>query len=976
MDNYCDDASRVSSGAVSSWREALSQLGTTGEPSGDQLRSILSTEVRKDLRYYLNLQESRLRDRLVLDLMTENEDGQDVPVELVDGDPSGLGEADADIVSLLFGAHGETRGRGQHARDLGLGRCAIRPSLYRRLLPQISRTGRFFADLGLANVPPAGPVEFVPRPSLSVRLVIHRCSWNRQTFFRLWGVLVSADARYDLEQPRLLLSDGLALVDKMLYTLPTGHQLDWALRLRRHGPVEFPEVSKDQFVQELSAMPGLPDVEMPPELHWSRLEVPPRPKMVFFSDLSSEQEEEEEEETQAARAPLTAKVLFEYGGLQVAVGSFESAILDEAGRRWFRRDLPSERVHIEKLRQVDVQADGASEVRIERKNLSEVIKALVAVDWSVETEGALVRTNGKLHAKVYSGIDWFELDADVTFAPDAKISLPKLLRGASVGKDMVRLSDGTRGLIPKWIKKYSAVARFGKTAGERLRFLPSQAGVIDVLLAGHEHTSFDLGFEELRAQLDTCSTAKERIQEPEGFKGKLRDYQSDGVGWMQFLANHNYGGCLADDMGLGKTVQVLCLLQGRHSQGSDESRPPSLVVVPKSLVHNWVEEAAKFTQLEVLNYTGARRGERSFSEVDVIVTTYGTLRQEILYFTGLRWTTVVLDEAQAIKNPRSQAAKACRLLQADLRLAISGTPIENGLEELWSLFEFLNPGMLGSLGDFADTGRESSEDWLRAMSRALKPFMLRRTKDEVLKELPGKTEHLWSIPLGEEERKNYDELCRYYQHALRGVLSGEDDNPQSRVHVLEALLRLRQAACHPGLIDAARMDEPSAKLDALFDKLEQIVPRGHKVLIFSQFTSLLEIVRRRLVRHDIGYAYLDGGTSDRQKTVSEFTDNKACSVFLISLKAGGCGLNLTQSDYVFILDPWWNPAIEAQAVDRAYRMGQKNRVFAYKMVAEDTVEQKIVALQLEKRRLADTVVNTPGGPLTQLDAEDLAVLLG
>lgn len=955
----------------SAWREALNQLGSAHKPSDERLRDIFRPQPDKPLRYYVNLRESRLRDRLVLDLMVQGPDGRDIPVELQDGDTKGLSEADADIIRLLFGANGETRARGHHARDLGLGRCSVRPSMYRMLLPQVARTGRFYADLGLSTVEAVGPLGFQAQPALSVRLVIDRLAKSGSDFFRLWGVLASDSVRVDFESPRILLSDGLALVGQTLYLVPPDEHLDWALRLRRHGPVEFPDISKDQFIQELSGLPDLPDVELPPELHWSRMEVLPRPKILFYADKPSKDEQGEED-----KGPppfLKAKVIFEYGGLQVAAGSRESAIVDEVGRRWFRRDLASERAHLERLKAVELQPDGSSNVQVERRKLSDVIKNLISVEWSVESDGVLVRSQSRLRARVQSGIDWFDLEAVVDFGGGATAALPKLLRAAAAGRDTVRLSDGTKGLIPVWIKKYSAVARLGKSSGDRLRFLPSQAGVIDVLLAGHDETSFDVEFEALRGQLESAKTLG-GVEEPHGFKGKLRDYQREGVAWMQFLSRHGYGGCLADDMGLGKTVQVLCLLQGRHPPG--EEQRPSLVIVPKSLVHNWVDEAAKFTELKVINYTGAKRGGQAFSDANIIVTTYGTLRQEILKFTDQRWTTVILDEAQAIKNPTSQAAKACRLLRSDLRLAISGTPIENGLEELWSLFEFLNPGMLGGLGAFADSGREDNEEWLGALSRALKPFMLRRTKDEVLKELPGKTEQLWSIPLGDEERAQYDELVKYYTRALKGVLNGEDRSAGAKVHVLEALLRLRQAACHPGLIDPAKIDSPSAKIDALFEKLEEITRRGYKALIFSQFTTLLEVVRRRLQRNDMQYAYLDGATADRQKTVSQFTDNEDCGIFLISLKAGGCGLNLTQSNYVFILDPWWNPAIEAQAVDRAYRMGQKNRVFAYKMIAENTVEQKIVGLQQEKRRLADAVVNTTGGPMADLDAQDLALLLG
>lgn len=966
MDKHRDGARKGPS--EPRWRDALAKLGGRDD-AVDRLQEALGAENALRLRYHINLRESRLRDRLIIDLFTEGPEGPR-PFQLRDGDTSRLSAADRDIVSLLFGAQGEDRARGRHAPEGSLGRCAVRPGLYRLLLPQLVRTELLFADLALPEVAPDGPLEFGRSNPFDVRLVVESAGDDR---FRMWGALVRERERYALEAPRLLLSDGLALVDRRLLLVAADARLEWALRLRRHGAVEFPSAAKDGFLLELAQMPDVPELELPPELHWSQVSMPPQPRVVFSVDDSDE--EVTAREAVSLSPYVRARVVFDYGGTTVAVNSRETAVVDENGRRLFRRDLAVEREHLERLRPLDLDLEGrgVGELRLPKRGLAEVVKALVEAEWSVETDGAELRAHAQLRTKVKSGIDWFDLDGVLEFTSEATVKLPELLRAAQAGRSFVRLADGSRGLVPDWVKGYAQLARFGRTVGGSLRFLPSQAGVIDALLAGHDEADVDVRFENLRDQLDRAATP-EQVLEPEGFHGKLRDYQRGGVAWMRFLARHNYGGCLADDMGLGKTVQVLCLLQGLHPpQGSASA--PSVVVVPKSLVHNWVAEAAKFTTLRVLDFTGSKREGAHLEDHDVVVTTYGTLRKEILRFTEFRFNALILDEAQAIKNPRSQAAKACRLVQADHRLAISGTPIENGLDELWSLFEFLNPGMLGGLGEFAAPGRDKDDEWLESLSRALKPFMLRRTKSQVLHELPEKQEQLWEIPLGEEERTRYDELREYYRGALQGVLEGREIDAKSRIHVLEALLRLRQAACHPGLIDPTQLDAPSAKIDALFEKLHQIVPRGHKALVFSQFTTLLEIVRRRLARDGIGHAYLDGGTADRSKTVRAFTEDPDCGVFLISLKAGGCGLNLTESDYVFILDPWWNPAIEAQAVDRAHRMGQKNRVFAYKMITTDTVEQKIVALQGEKRRLADAIVTADTGPLAGLRVEDLSALL-
>jgi SNF2 family DNA or RNA helicase len=393
-------------------------------------------------------------------------------------------------------------------------------------------------------------------------------------------------------------------------------------------------------------------------------------------------------------------------------------------------------------------------------------------------------------------------------------------------------------------------------------------------------------------------------------------------------------------------------------------------------VFNWIEEARKFApSLRVLNYTGNARVDEaaSLADHDIVLTTYGTLRRDIVNHREIEFDYVVLDEAQSIKNAASQAAKACRLLRARHRLALTGTPVENHIGELWSIFEFLNPGQLGSatrLKRFLAGGRTSSD----VVARAVRPYLLRRTKTQVLSDLPEKTEQTLFCELGEEQRKAYDELREHYRLELSGRI-GRMGIGRSRIAVLEALLRLRQTACHPGLVDPARIDDPAAKLDTLLEQLSEVIDEGHKVLVFSQFTSFLSIVRRRLEDRSITYEYLDGKTTDRQARVQRFQEDAECRLFLVSLKAGGQGLNLTAADYIYILDPWWNPAVEAQAVDRAHRIGQTRRVFAYRLIARDTVEEKIVALQDRKRELAESIVRADESMVSSLTAEDVEMLL-
>jgi SNF2 family DNA or RNA helicase len=366
-----------------------------------------------------------------------------------------------------------------------------------------------------------------------------------------------------------------------------------------------------------------------------------------------------------------------------------------------------------------------------------------------------------------------------------------------------------------------------------------------------------------------------------------------------------------------------------------------------------------------------------FDDYDLIITTYGTLRRDAIQFKDIQFDYVILDEAQAIKNANTESAKAARLLRGNHRLAMSGTPIENHLGELWSLFEFLNPGLLGTASVFklnSSAARNPDEQIRGLLAKALRPFILRRTKQQVAGDLPPKTEQTIHCEMESVQRKLYDELRDHYRRSLLGLIEREGIK-KSKIQILEALLRLRQAACHPGLIDKSRTSEPSAKLDLLMPQIAEVLEEGHKALVFSQFTSLLAIVRDRLDREGIPYEYLDGQTRDRAARVERFQSDPACKLFLISLKAGGLGLNLTAAEYVFLLDPWWNPAVEAQAIDRAHRIGQMQQVFAYRLIARDTVEEKVLELQQTKRELADAIINADNSLIRNMCREDLELLL-
>ena len=507
--------------------------------------------------------------------------------------------------------------------------------------------------------------------------------------------------------------------------------------------------------------------------------------------------------------------------------------------------------------------------------------------------------------------------------------------------------------------------------------------MLDAFLAEQDGVSFDRQFQQWRDKLQSFSGIKP-VKTPPGFQGQLRPYQSDGLAWLHFLRQFELGGCLADDMGLGKTIQVLALLESRcrRRAANGEKKTPSIVVVPKSLVFNWIDEASRFTpRIRITNYTGPQRKALldDLQETDILVTTYGTLRRDIADLRKLSFDYAVLDEAQAIKNANSQAAKSCRLLRATHRLAMTGTPVENHVGELWSLFEFLNPGMLGGALAFSRTSKAinaNSDEGVDAMDRlrrGIRPYILRRTKDQVLPDLPRKTEQSLYCEMTPSQKKQYNEMLSYYRAHIDKKVK-EVGVKRAKIHVLEALLRLRQAACDPRLLDKDQK-KPGAKIELLTEQLAEVLEEGHKALVFSQFTSLLALVRESVESQRWPYEYLDGRTRDRESPVKRFQSDDECHLFLISLKAGGHGLNLTAADYVFILDPWWNPAVEAQAIDRAHRIGQTRPVMAYRMICRGTVEEKIVALQKKKRQLADAIITADESLIRSLSVDDLKMLL-
>jgi SNF2 family DNA or RNA helicase len=464
-----------------------------------------------------------------------------------------------------------------------------------------------------------------------------------------------------------------------------------------------------------------------------------------------------------------------------------------------------------------------------------------------------------------------------------------LLTALESGSGLVKLADGSLGMLPpEWLAQYAPVAQLGTKFGEvtadgNLRFTRSQGLMLNAVLTDDPRLKADSAFLTFRERVRAFEGVR-MADAPDGFRGTLRDYQKEGLSWLGFIEEFETGGILADDMGLGKTIQVLAFLLRRAKDRAEKQRPPCLVVTPKSLAFNWIDEAERFAPgLRVVRYAGAGRTQRlqEIQEADLVVTTYGTLRTDIRKLQEIEFDVAIVDEAQAIKNSKSQVAAACKKLRARHHLALTGTPIENSIKDLLSILEFTNPGLLG-----LSPQKEIAHDTQSVLARTLRPFLLRRTKEKVLTELPDKSEQVLFCEMSASEKQFYTAIRDKYRASLAEKID-EGGLNRSKLHVLEALLRLRQAACHSGLVDPKRKAEPSAKLQLLLNHIQEVTQEGHKALVFSQFTSLLALVRTRLEEEGITYEYLDGQTEDRKTPVERFQTDPNSRVFLISLKAGG-----------------------------------------------------------------------------------------
>ncbi len=959
---------------LTEWERKLKSV--RDELDEDELSNATSRE--REILFQLDLSSSRENGMIVVDVAqrqrrASGQWGKLKPLKLKPGRLEDIEHEDRRILALLGGGViDRTNWFAQQTEfQTAVYRYRLPHELAIEVLPALCETERFVVVDSTGERTKNVQWDDGPEWRLSMEFLFDEelDAWTLRGGLSREGYNQTCDVR-DVD---LIVPGGFVMRGRSLAALEDFGAYEWIRLLRGKDPLQVPDGEEAEFVDQLLDLPAMPQLVLPEKLRLEEFTPALRPMLTVQAPRGRWRHEK-----------LRAEVNFDYDGTIVSGSSRRSVIVQREQGRCLVRDRDAEhaawsRLESNGFRRLLDRRRGSHDVEIPIGDLGRAVRQLIDEEWHVQADGQNVRQAGEIQFRVHTDIDWFELQANVDF-DGQRAALPDLLAALSRGETTIRLDDGSLGILPEeWLEQYGLLAGLGTAEDGNLRFANTQAGLLDAMLAAQPAVEYDEQFLALRDKMRHFDGV-EPVDEPDGFHGELRGYQRDGLGWLEFLQNFGFGGCLADDMGLGKTVQLLALLQDRYGNRDPKSEklPPSLIVVPKSLLFNWQQEAERFTpSLKVLEYTGIDRAQLrdDFPRFDVILTTYGTLRRDILALRDTQFDYVVLDEAQTIKNAGSQVARASRLLTASHRVALSAWYTHTAVPYLWSIFEFLNPGMLGRSSLFKLYAADAQEPKSREMlGRGLKPFILRRTKQQVANDLPEKVEQTIYCEMAAEQQRLYDEMRTHYRDSLLGLID-DQGLAKSQMHVLEALLRLRQAACHPGLLDEDRKADSSAKLDVLTTQLDEITEEGHKALVFSQFTSLLSIVRRHLDEKGVVYEYLDGQTRNRKARVERFQNDDDCRIFLISLKAGGLGLNLTAAEYVFLLDPWWNPAVEAQAIDRAHRVGQTNRVFAYRLICKGTVEEKIAELQKQKRDLADAILQEDNSVMKNMTVEDLDMLL-
>ena len=700
-------------------------------------------------------------------------------------------------------------------------------------------------------------------------------------------------------------------------------------------------------------------------------------------------------------AHLHGTLHFDYGGKCITAGTVaqqESIWMPDPNSptRYGTRDLQAEQSALNRLLRAGFTGPhegGALQLAGQNAVLSFFARDYHKLqnEWKVVLEERLERSAAKNIEHIEpsfevspSGQQWFDLNVTYQSGSGEKFSTAEIQRLLRSGQNHARLKNGKFAVIDTGAVEELQEVLLDCAPQQHengYRISNAQAGFLSSALKENSEWKVQAPRDWRDKAQQHSGEAKMEVPPLGQLEEVLRPYQKHGVGWLEFLRKNNFGGILADEMGLGKTIQTLAFIQSVKSRAAESARLPSLIICPTSLVYNWQAEAAKFTPgLNVVPMHGPRRHDQwaELPASDLVITSYALLRRDAEQYRGLEFDTVVVDEAQHIKNRQTQNAQSVKTVRARHRLVLTGTPMENSVLDIWSIFDFLMPGYLGSATDFkeryeAPIARERNPEAQARLARRIRPFLLRRLKRDVAKDLPEKLEQVSYCELSSEQQQVYQQLLEASRKEITEAV-GQQGLPKSRMLILTALLRLRQICCDLRLLklEGATHDN-SGKLELFNELLQEALDGGHRVLVFSQFVEMLHLLKESLQAQNIEFSYLDGSTTDRAGVVAEF-QSRPIPVFLISLKAGGVGLNLTAADTVFHFDPWWNPAVEAQGTDRAHRIGQTRVVTSYKLITRGTVEEKILILQQRKRELIQSTLSGEEQMASSLTWEELQSL--
>ena len=754
----------------------------------------------------------------------------------------------------------------------------------------------------------------------------------------------------------------------------------------KRSHIEVPESELDSFLKDLYPLmtqAGMP-VEFSDDLKQEGPDAEPVPRLYLSENGHA----------------LIAELKFGYGRSEVDDGFFGDEILVPAGSDetdehsepapfllTMRRHRTEEQSVLETLKTYGLTQSGSSWRFMPEDD---------PLEWALETLPELAKNGFEIYGqqtltrykrprkmtsssfRVKSKEQWFEAEGSFSFG-NMELTMSDIERVLVKNRHYVKLNDGSLGELPQqWIDQLNKLERIsGEPGNKKESKIPRiAASVLEEVGREADHFESDPDLEAYARRLRSFEEI-EQIDPPKDFNGNLRAYQSAGLSWMNFLNSYGFGGILADDMGLGKTIQVLSLLK-RVSESEGRSLS-SLVIAPRSVLQNWKAEAKTFVpDFKVEIHHGTDRAEKrdELPDCDILLTTYATMRNDIDLLSKIEFDYAILDESHTVRNPESKTFRALRKVNAKNRLCMTGTPVQNTTMDLWSQFEFLNPGLLGNKKEFRNRWVkpvEQNNDTVaeELLHKMVSPFILRRTKGQVATDLPPLTSTLVECPMEAVQQTLYEKYRKTYYELVNKTLD-TDGLQKARFTVLEGLLRLRQICCSPRLIEGETA--PSAKITRFTELASELISEGHRALVFSQFVGFLKQIEKEVQNAGWSYEYLDGQTTERQELVDRFQKDESKKLFLISLKAGGEGLNLTGADYVFIMDPWWNPAAERQAMDRTHRIGQKENVFVYRFMTPGSVEEKILRLQDRKRELAEKLVIAESGIFKELQKEDLIAL--